>query len=296
MMGPVTKASYRVDSTVEEAGWSQIIKSRRGWLDFNLRELIAYRDLVWMFIKRDFVTVYKQTILGPMWYVLNPLFNTIVYTFIFGGLAKIPTDGVPQPLFYYGGSMLWNYFTACMNGSADALTGNASLFGKVYFPRLAVPVSKVLSSLVTAAIQFMTLAFFYVYYVATGATVRPTFLALAVPLLFMQLAVLGTGLGLIVSALTTRYRDLRQLVSFGLGLWMYATPIVYPLSQVPTKYRWIMLANPVSAPVEIFRVAMYGVGGVGPGILLASLISTVVLLFLGLVLFSRSEQNFVDVV
>jgi lipopolysaccharide transport system permease protein len=280
----------------DDADWSIVLRPQKKWLDINLREIYHYRDLIKLFVNRDFVTVYKQTILGPLWFVLNPLFTTIVYTFVFGGLAKIPTDGVPQTLFYYGGSMLWGYFSACLNSGADVFTGNAGLFGKVYFPRLTVPISKVFSNLISVGIQFATLVVFYIYYALTGATVRPTLWLLAFPLIIAQLAALGTGFGMIISSLTTKYRDLRQLVAFGIGLWMYATPIVYPFSQVPERYRWIMAANPVTAPIEAARVGLYGVGGVSPGMMWTSIGVTSVFLFLGLILFNRNERTFVDVV
>ncbi|MGA2764781.1 MAG: ABC transporter permease [Spirochaetia bacterium] len=276
--------------------WTMTIRPRRRWLDIDIRGLLKYWDLIWLFVNRDFVTVYKQTILGPAWFILNPLFTTIVYTFIFGGLAKIPTDGIPPVLFYYGGTMLWGYFAACLNNSADTFIGNAGLFSKVYFPRLTVPISKIFSNLVSAGIQFATLVFFYIYYVATGASVHPTWWALAIPLLFAQLALMGTGFGMIVSALATKYRDLRQLVAFGMSLWMYATPIVYPLAQVPGKYQWVMAINPVTAPIETFRHAMYGAGGVPLRTIVISVAVTCVAVFFGLILFNRSEQTFVDVV
>ena len=284
------------DITNDDEHWSLVIKPKKKWLDINLREIYRYRDLIRLFVNRDFVTVYKQTILGPFWFVLNPLFTTLVYTFVFSGLAKIPTDGVPQTLFYYGGSMLWGYFSNCLTSASDTFTSNSSLFGKVYFPRLTVPISKVFSNLISAGIQFATLVAFYVYYVLAGATVRPSWWAFCVPLLFAQLAALGTGFGMIISSLTTKYRDLRQLVGFGIGLWMYATPIVYPLSQVPAKYKWIMELNPVSAPIEAFRFASYGVGGPSASMLLSSIAVTAAVVFLGLVLFNRNERTFVDVV
>jgi lipopolysaccharide transport system permease protein len=280
----------------DDADWSIVLRPNKKLFDLNLREIYHYRDLVWMFVNRDFVTVYKQTVLGPLWFILNPLFTTIMFSFVFGGLAKIPTDGVPQTLFYYGGTMLWGYFSTCLASAADAFTGNSGLFGKVYFPRLTVPISKVFSNLITLGIQFATLIVFYVYYVLVGAKVHPTWWALAFPLLLMQIAALGTGIGMIISALTTKYRDLRQLVSFGVGLWMYATPIVYPLSQVPAKYRWVMEINPVSAPVEAFRAMFYGVGGVSPFMLWSSIAMTALFCFFGLVLFTRNERTFVDVV
>jgi lipopolysaccharide transport system permease protein len=277
-------------------GWSIVIKPKRGWFDLDLRELYRYRDLIRLFVNRDFVTVYKQTILGPLWFIMNPLFTTVMFTFIFGKLAKIPTDGIPSTLFYYGGSMLWGYFSTCLNSGSDVFSGNAGLFSKVYFPRLTVPISKVFSNLVSVLIQFATLLIFYVYYVATGASVRPTWWVLAFPLLLAQLAALGMGFGIIVSSLTTKYRDLRQLVGFGVSLWMYATPIVYPLSQVPEAYRWAMTLNPVSAPIEAFRAAFYGVGGPSPLMLWTSVAATAAILFLGLILFNHNERTFVDVV
>lgn len=285
------------DKSQDEAGkWTQVIEPRRKWLDIDLREIYRYRDLIRLFVNRDFVTVYKQTILGPMWFVLNPLFTTIIYTFVFGQLAKIPTDGVPQTLFYYSGTMLWNYFSTCLSSGADVFTGNAGLFGKVYFPRLTVPISKVFSNLISVAIQFATLAAFYLYYALTGATVRPNLWMLAFPLMLAQIAAIGMGFGIIISALTTKYRDLRQFVTFGITLWMYATPIVYPLSTVPDRYKWIMVLNPVSAPIEGFRAAFFSVGGGSPLMTTASIVITVVMLFFGLVLFNRNERTFVDVI
>lgn len=281
----------------DDAYWSLIIRPKRKWLDINLGEIYRYRDLIALFVKRDFVTVYKQTILGPLWFILQPLFSTIIYTFVFSGLAKIQTDGIPTTLFYYGGTMLWTYFSNCLTSASDTFTSNASLFGKVYFPRLTVPISKVFSNLLTSGIQFATLAAFYLYYAAEGSPVRPTPWAIVlVPLVFMQLAALGTGFGMVISSLTTKYRDLRQLVGFGVQLWMYATPIIYPLSQVPARYRWGFALNPVSAPIEAFRVVVFGKGSVSPGMLWLSVMVTIALLFAGLVLFNHNERTFVDVV
>ncbi len=284
------------DTTNDDGDWSLVIRPKSRWLNLNLRELYHYRDLIKLFVNRDFVTVYKQTILGPLWFIMNPLFTSIIYTFIFGNLAKIPTDGVPSTLFYYGGTMLWGYFSTCLNSGADVFSGNAGLFGKVYFPRLAVPVSKVFSNLISVVIQFATLLVFYVYFVARGAPIRPTWWVLAFPLLLAQLAMLGTGFGMIISSLTTKYRDLRQLVGFGMSLWMYATPIVYPLSQMPQKYRWVSIINPVSAPIEAFRAAFYGVGGPTVFMMWSSIAVTFVVLFLGLILFNHNERTFVDVI
>jgi len=283
----------------DDGDWSLVIRPKRKWLDIDLREIYRYRDLIKLFVNRDFVTVYKQTILGPLWFIINPLFTTIIYSFVFGNLAAIPTDGIPQTLFYYGGTMLWSYFTSCLNSGADVFSGNAGLFSKVYFPRLTVPISKVFSNLISVAIQFGTLAVFYVYFAATGSPVRPTWWAFALPLIIAQLAALGTGFGMIISSLTTKYRDLRQLIGFGVSLWMYATPIVYPLSELTSRYpdySWLMSLNPVAAPIEAFRAAFYGVGGPSPEMLISSIVMTAVFLFAGLLLFNRNERTFVDVV
>lgn len=280
----------------EEGDWSLVIEAKRKWLEISIRELLRYRDLIWLFVKRDFVAVYKQTILGPLWFVLNPLFTTIIYNFIFGRLAKIPTDGVPQSLFYFGGTMLWSYFAISLTSASDTFTTNAALFGKIYFPRLTVPISKAISNLIPLLIQSGALACLYAFFALGGSTVRPTWWALMVPLIFVQLALLGTGFGMIVSSLTTKYRDLRQLVNFGVSLWLYATPIVYPLSRVPENLRWIMVANPVSVPIEGFRIAVYGVGGLEPPMIWVSVLVTAVVTFTGLILFSRMEKTFVDVI
>lgn len=276
-------------------GWSTVIKPETKLIDLKLRELIRYRDLVGLFIKRDFVTHYKQTVLGPLWYLIQPLISTVLFTFVFGNLANISTEGVPYVLFYYGGTMLWTFFESNFKNASDTFTANADLFSKVYFPRLAVPISRVFINLVAFGIQFALLSAFYVYYLATGAPIRASLLALALPALLVWLAALGMGMGLIISSLTTKYRDLKQLVSFGINLWMYATPIVYPLSQIPPRFAWLYYLNPVSAPIELFRVAFYGTGGVPPTMLASSVAMAAVFLFLGLIFFNRGERTFVDV-
>jgi len=275
--------------------WTLIIEPKRKWLQLNLRELYRYRDLIVMFVRRDFVTVYKQTILGPLWFIIQPLMTTVMYTFVFGNLANIGTDGIPHTLFYFAGTMLWHYFSTCLTQNADTFINNANLFGKVYFPRLTVPISKVFSNLITVGIQFATLLIFLGYYLIKGFPVHPNLWVLAFPIMLAVLAALGSGFGMIISALTTKYRDLKQLVGFGVQLWMYATPIVYPLSQVPQNYRWAFMLNPVTAVVESFRYAFFGVGSVSGLLITTSLASTVVVLFLGLILFNHSEQTFVDV-
>jgi lipopolysaccharide transport system permease protein len=283
----------------DDGDWSLVIRPKRKWLDIDLREIYRYRDLILLFVKRDFITVYKQTILGPLWFILNPLFTTIIYSFVFGNLAAIPTDGIPQTMFYYSGTMLWNYFTACLNSGADVFSGNAGLFSKVYFPRLTVPISKVFSNLISFGIQFATLIVFYAYFVATGSAVRPTWWIIAFPLVIVQLAALGMGFGMIISSLTTKYRDLKQLISFGISLWMYATPIVYPMSELTTRYpeyTWLMMLNPVSVPVELFRAILFNRRFPSLEMLIASIVLTVIIVFAGLLLFNRNERTFVDVV
>jgi lipopolysaccharide transport system permease protein len=262
----------------------------------SLRELIRYRDLVWLFIKRDFSTLYTQTILGPLWFIVNPLVSTIMYNFVFGKLAKIGTDGIPGLLFYYSGTMLWTFFVACLTDASNVFSANAGLFGKVYFPRLTVPVSRVFSNLITMTIQFATLMCFFAYFLIRGAPIRPSWAALAFPLILAWLALMGTGIGMLISAMTTKYKDLKQLIGFGLSLAMYATPIVYPLSEAPKQFLWVFYVNPVSAPVELFRLWFYGAGTVVPGMVLGSIAGTVAIFFLGLVFFNRNERTFVDVI
>jgi lipopolysaccharide transport system permease protein len=287
------------EGTRTEAGdeeWTTVIRSRSGMFNLNLRELLHYRDLVGLFAKRDIQTVYKQTILGPLWFVIQPLFTTVIYTFVFGRLANIGTDGIPYMLFYYGGTMLWNYFSAQLTSSMDTFTQNASLFGKVYFPRLASPLSKMLSNLVATLIQFATLMCFYVYYLVVKAPIRPSWAALCFPLILVQLAMLSTGVGIIISSLTTKYRDLRHLMNFGVNLWMYATPVIYPLSSVKGDLATLMYINPVTAPMELFRFAFYGSGAHDPVAIAASAAATVVVFILGIAIFNRNERKFVDVV
>ena len=286
-----------MENIEERDDWTLIIESKRKLFDLQLREVIKYRDLIWLFIKRDFVTQYKQTILGPLWFILNPLFSTIVYTFVFGNLARIGTEGVPYLLFYYSGSMLWTYFTGCFNSASNLFIANIGLFGKVYFPRFTVPISNVFNNLIKAMVQFLTLMVFFIYYLFfADVPIKPTSWVLAFPILFIWLGFLATGMGMIISSLTTKYRDLKQLLSFALQLWMYATPVVYPLSEIPKNYAWISYINPVSAPVELFRVWFYGAGGVPPEMIVSSLLMMFTFSVTGLVMFNQNERNFIDVV
>jgi len=283
-------------SNITDKDWDLIIEPKRKLFDLPIREVIRYRDLIVLFIKRDFVTQYKQTILGPLWFVISPLISTVMYIFVFGNLARLSTDGVPQILFYYAGTMLWAFFSGCFTDASNIFVTNKDLFGKVYFPRLTVPISNVFGNLTKVAVQFVFLLVFFIYYLVTADVLKPSFAVLAFPLLLVWIAALGTGMGMIISSLTTKYRDLRILVTFSLNLAMYATPVVYPISQIPKRFSWVLYANPVSVPVELFRVWFYGAGTVTIGVACISIAETILLLFLGLIMFNQNERNFIDVV
>ncbi len=285
-----------METLQDKEQWTKVISPRTGWFDLNLANLWNFRDLIMLFVKRDFVTFYKQTILGPLWFLLQPLFTTIVFTIIFGRIAQIPTDGLPHLLFYMCGIVIWNYFADCLNKTSDTFVSNASIFGKVYFPRLTVPVSIVITNLITFAIQFGLFLAFVAYFYLAGSAVRVSAWALLTPLLLLQMAALGLGLGILISAMTTKYRDLKFVVSFGVQLWMYATPIVYPMSQIPEKWQWVFALNPMSATVETARFAFLGAGDIQPVNLGISLSMTALALMAGLVLFSRIEKTFMDTV
>lgn len=276
--------------------WTTIIKPKTGWFDINLKELFQYKDLISMFVKRDFKTMYKQTILGPLWIIINPLFTTIMYTIVFGTIANISTDGMPQIVFYMLGTTIWTYFSTCLTMTASTFTGNASIFGKVYFPRLVIPISIVISKVINFIIQFILFMCFAAYYYIKGAQIHPNIYILITPFLLIQIACLSLGFGIIISSLTTKYRDLAVLVTFGVQLWMYATPVVYPASQIGGKLKTLMMLNPVSPIVESFRYAFLGSGSIPWNFLGISVITTLVVLFIGVVLFSRVEKTFMDTV
>lgn len=276
--------------------WTMTIRPKRHWFDLRLGELIQYRDLIMLFVRRDFVSVYKQTILGPLWYLIQPLLTTIVFTVIFGNLAGLPTDGLPPFLFYLSGTVIWSYFAECLNKTSLVFITNAQLFGKVYFPRLAVPLSIVISNLLSFFIQFILFLAFVVFFALEGAEISLNLLVLLTPLLLLMMAGMGLGFGIIVSSLTTRYRDLRFLVSFGVQLWMYATPVIYPVSAVPEQLQPLIRLNPITPIVESFRYAYLGAGTVSPLNLAYSAIFTLVVLLIGVLLFNRTEATFMDTV
>jgi lipopolysaccharide transport system permease protein len=282
-------------SVTEE--WDLIIQPKTGWLDLHLADLWRYRDLTMLFVWRDFVAQYKQTILGPLWHVLQPLMTTIVFTIIFGKMAKLSTDDLPPLLFYMAGVTCWSYFADCVNRTSATFISNAGIFGKVYFPRLSVPVSIVISGVIRFAIQFALFLAFLIFYWMQDAGVHPNAAIALTPLLLLLMAGLSLGAGIIVSALTTRYRDFQQLVGFGIQLMMYATPVVYPLSMIGGgTFRWLILANPMTPIIETFRYAYLGAGAFDPVYLCYSALFTAVILFVGIVLFNHVEITFMDTV
>jgi lipopolysaccharide transport system permease protein len=282
--------------TDERQNWTIVIRNRSGWLDIDLKELWRYRDLILLFVRRDFVTLYKQTILGPAWFLVQPLFSTLVFTVVFGRIAKIPTDGLPQPLFYMSAIVAWNYFASCLTATSNTLIANAGIFGKVYFPRLTVPLSVVITNLLTFIIQFAVFLCLLLFFYLRGAAIKPNALIFFVPFLILQMGVLGLGFGVLVSSLTTKYRDFSFFVSFGVQLWMYATPIVYPLSQIPERWQWLYALNPMAAVIGAFRYAFLGAGSVRPLHLVTSLAVTVVVLIFSIMLFRRVEKKFMDTI
>ena len=279
-----------------DAAYDTIIQPHRGWLDWRLRQLWRYRDLVTLLVWRDFVSVHKQTILGPAWHVLQPLFTTIIFTIVFGRVAQLPTDGAPPFLFYMSGTVGWAYFATCLDNTAKTFVANAPLLGKVYFHRLVIPVSIVLSSLITFGIQLSIFLAFLAFYVFSGAAVHITGWVLLTPVLLLMLAGYGLGGGILVCAMTTRYRDLRHVLTFGIQLLMYMTPVIYPVSAVPAEYRWIAQLNPLTPVIEGFRKGFLGVGSVTELQLAASFGVMVVVLVIGLMLFTRVERTFMDTV
>ena len=278
-----------------------LIRPKSGWFDLPVKELFRYKDLILLFVKRDFVSLYKQTVLGPAWAVIQPLLTTIVFSLVFGSIAGLAPEGVPSFLFYLSGTVVWTYFANCLTRTSDTFIANAAILGKVYFPRLVMPVSTVLSKLIDFAIQYGFFLVFLVIYGLTGAAIRPNWLILLTPLLLLQLAMLSLGCGVIISAATTKYRDLRMLVSFGVQLWMYASPVAYDMFSMGPfapggRYYSLYMLNPVTPIVNLFRYAYLGLGQVDWQSYGISWAVTCCLLFAGIVLFSRVEKTFMDTV
>lgn len=277
--------------------WDLIITPQKRLFELHLSEIWKYRDLLYLFIKRDFTTFYKQTILGPLWFIIQPFISTIIFSFIFNRVAKIPTEEIPPYLFYLSGIIAWNYFSECLTTTSNTFTSNVNIFGKVYFPRIIMPLSKVISGLIKFFIQFVLFLGLYIYYVLLGnQSMAPSFYLIIIPLLIFQMALLGQGLGMIISSLTTKYRDLSYILNFGIQLLMYASPIVYPLSIVPEKYRLIIISNPMTPIIEIFRNALLGTGQINMIMYIYSIVMTLVLFIIGLIIFNKVEKSFIDTV
>ena len=278
--------------------WDLVIGPKRGWFDLKLKDIWLYRDLIFHFVRRDFVAFYKQTILGPLWYIIQPLLTTVVFTVIFGKVARIPTDDVPPFIFYLSGTVAWGYFSNCLKETSDTFISNSKIFGKVYFPRLTVPLSVVIINMVKFGIQFLLFLGFLVYFIAGSAPVKPkpNLYILLLPVLLLQMAILSLGAGILISSMTTKYRDIKFLVGFGLQLWMYATPVVYPVSVVPERFRFFYMLNPIASIVETFRHAFLGTGMVNGVEILISWGVTMLLLFSGIILFNRVDKTFMDTV
>ncbi len=290
------KKNLALEQAASPSEYHLVIRPQRNLLDLRLGELWQARDLIRLFVRRDFVSVYKQTILGPLWFLIQPILTTLTFTVIFGRIAKLPTDGLPQFLFYLSGTVVWAYFADCLNKTANTFITNSQLFGKVYFPRMTVPISILISSLITFAIQFLLFLAFMLYYWLIGAAIKPNLWILFTPVLILMMAGLGLGFGIIVSSLTTRYRDLRFLVTFGVQLWMYATPVIYPTSTIPDRFRGLIQANPLTPIMETFRYAFLGAGTANVPNLIYSFVFMLVTLAIGIILFNRIESTFMDTV
>lgn len=282
--------------TSSQEHWDLTIKPHSKWYDLRLGEIFRYKDLLFLFVRRDFVSVYKQTILGPLWFFIQPIVTAITFTVIFGNLAKISTDGLPQVLFYMCGITLWNYFSDTLSKTSDTFSANANIFGKVYFPRMIMPLSVVVSNLIKLGVQFILFLAVWIYFLIRSNQVHPNMMILLVPFLIILMGFMGLSFGIIISSLTTKYRDLKFLVTFGVQLMMYASPIVYPLSIVPEKYKWLIVANPVTSIIETFKYAFLGVGEFNWLYLGYSFAFTLVLFFISLIIFHRVEKSFMDTV
>lgn len=284
---------------MSDKNWDLIIQNKSSLFRLDLHEVWRYRDLLRMYVKRDIITFYKQTILGPMWFFIQPIMTTIMFMFVFGGIAGISTDGVPQAVFYLAGLVCWNYFADCLTKCSDTFNANQQIFGKVYFPRLIVPFSIVISNMVKMGIQLVLFLVVYAYYFIVLGTFEINWAIVLFPVLLLMLASLGLGFGLVISSLTTKYRDLRFLITFGVQLWMYATPVIYPLSVMKQNYPdkiWVIVANPLTAIIETFKYGFTGVGVFEWNYLLYSFVMSIAVLLLGIIVFNRVQKNFMDVI
>jgi lipopolysaccharide transport system permease protein len=296
MSSPATSHSLPATVSSPEPEWTKTIEAKHSLLHIDWKEIWRYRDLAYLLVKRDFTATYKQTILGPLWFFIQPIISTTIFTIIFGGIAKLSTDGAPPFLFYMAGVVAWGYFSSCLTSSASTFNANAGLFGKVYFPRLVVPLANAITNLATFIIQLVMFVAIWAFFIWRGSDVHPGPMLLMLPVLLLQMALLGIGVGCIVSSMTTRYKDLAVLVGFGVQLWMYASCVFYPLSTVPEKWQHVLVWNPMVPIIETFRLAFLGVGGVdlvqwaiGFGVCLG-------LFLLGVMIFRKVERTFTDTV
>ena len=287
------------DTSADQSGWDLVISSHSGWFDLKLREVWSYRDLLLLLVRRDFVSFYKQTIFGPLWFFIQPIFTTVIYTFIFGNLAGIATDGLPAPLFYLAGITAWNYFSECLTKTSTVFRDNAGVFGKVYFPRMVMPLSIVLSNLIRFAVQLLLFLLVMAYFKLKGGVFLPNRYILLFPFLVILMALLGLGSGMIISSLTTKYRDLAFLINFGVQLLMYTTTVVYPLSEAIQKYpeySWLFSLNPMTAIIEAIRYGFLGAGSFSWFSLAICTLMTLCITLVGIIVFNRVEKNFIDTV
>ena len=276
--------------------WNLVIKPRTGWFDIDVKNIWKYRDLIKLFVRRSFVSAYKQTILGPAWAIINPLCTTVIFTIIFGNIAGLAAEGVPSFIFFMAGNITWGYFANCLNATSGTFTGNASIFGKVYFPRLVMPITTVISNLISFAIQYVFFLGFWVYFLITTDSIEPNWFILMTPILLVHMALMGLGIGIICSSLTTKYRDLTMLIGFGVQLWMYLTPVAYDYQIISDKWRTLYMCNPMTPVINTMRYAYLGIGEFELGYYLLSWAVTLVMLFFGVLLFSRVEKTFMDTV
>ncbi|WP_300565241.1 ABC transporter permease [Flavobacterium sp.] len=275
--------------------WDSVIQSKTSLFDLRLKELWHYRDLLVLFVRRDFVTVYKQTILGPLWFFIQPILTTITFTIIFGNVAQLSTDGAPKVVFYMAGITLWNYFSTCLTSVSGVFNANAGIFGKVYFPRLIMPLTIVISNLMKFAVQFIMFLIFVFYFYFQGQ-IQPNFWVLLTPIIIVLMALISMGIGLILSAMTTKYKDLNQLISFGIQLFMYATPVIYPSSSIPDSYQWVIKLNPLVGLFDYMRFAYLGVGEFSLDSLIYTVGFAIVILTIGVLVFNKVQKTFMDTV
>ena len=279
-----------------EQKFDTVLKSKTSLININVKELWKYRDLILLFVKRTFVSQYKQTVLGPAWAIIQPLFTTVIFTIVFGNLAGLSPSGVPTFVFYLAGSILWTYFSTCLTATSSTFVANSAILGKVYFPRMVMPISTVMSQFIAFAIQFFFFICFWVFFLVTGDSLHPNLWMLMTPVLLVHLAALSLGFGIIISSLTTKYRDLTMAIGFGVQLWMYASPVAYDVSIIPERFRSIYMLNPVSPIITMFRYAFLGVGELYLIEYFISAAVTIVLLFIGIIMFNRVEKTFMDTV